>query len=499
MRPWRCIQCGASVPLPDPRHYSPLPLCARALLTTCTMRSVGAVLCASLGLLLVSTLAVALTINSDPTPIQQRIALQPGGMTVSWSTVGPIHVTPTIAYGTDLSQLNQTQRGWTRHYHPSVTFFHHVVIHQLQPSTTYYWQVTSPADVNSSVLSFTTAPKVGENKPFTVSINGDMGLGNEDNSQQLLRRWTDRIDLFWHVGDLSYADDYQALNTTYEAAQEAWMDRMDGVWSERPYMFCPGNHETSCNEGTPDVCTDGQQNFTSYRERFRMPARESGAVNNMWFSFDYGLVHFISVDTEVDYPGSPEGPGTLLNSGPFGDQLAWLEADLKKAVANRATVPWILAAGHRPYYSSNLEYQGMWPPSQQWFEPLFVKYGVDIVYWGHIHWYERSWPTALNGTVQQTDYVDATAPVYIVSAAPGNVEGLAPGQHTDTPAHSLTSERTRVDGRRRCPRSHVDSSLSSRLTRLITSVSPLSCHLLCSCCYVGRLCQATSLSRTLPL
>lgn len=151
-------------------------------------------------------------------------------------------------------------------------------------------------------------------------------------------------------------------------------------------MFCPGNHETSCNEGTPDVCTDGQQNFTSYRERYRMPAVESGAVNNMWFSFDYGLVHFISIDTEVDYPGSPEGPGTLLNSGPFGDQLGWLEADLKKAVANRATVPWILVAGHRPYYSSNYEYQGMWPPSQQWFEPLFVKYDVDIVYWGHIHW-----------------------------------------------------------------------------------------------------------------
>ena len=45
--------------------------------------------------------------------------------------------------------------------------------------------------------------------------------------------------------------------------------------------------------------------------------------------------------------------------------------------------------------------------------------------------YERSWPTSTNGTVQQTSYTDATAPVYIISAAPGNVEGLAPG-HTQT-------------------------------------------------------------------
>ena len=210
-------------------------------------------------------------------------------------------------------------------------------------------------------------------------------------------------------------------------------------------LYCSiGNHESACNEATPAVCTEGQRNFTSYRERYRMPAVESGAVNNMYFSFDYGLVHFISIDTEVGYPGSPEGPGTVLNSGPFGDQLGWLEADLKKAVANRGQVPWILVAGHRPYYSSNFEGEGMWPPSQQWFEPLFVQYEVDIVYWGHIHWYERSWPTTTNGTVQQKHYTDATAPMYIVSAAPGNVEGLAPGNITqhNTTRHNTTQHNT---------------------------------------------------------
>ena len=344
--------------------------------------------CLWLALLAASGVALAQTARNDSAPIQQRIALQPNGMTVSWSTVGPIDARPAIVFGTDPSSLDQHESGWTRHYVPSVTYFHHVVLNGLTPSTKYYWQVTSPVGVNSTVLSFTTAPKVGEARPFVVSINGDMGLVNEDDSQRLLCRWTDRVDLFWHVGDLSYADDYfyDQLNTTYEQAQELWMNRMTPIWNQRPYMTCPGNHDVTCNEGTPNVCADGQQNFTSYRERFRMPALESGAVNNMWFSFDYGQVHFISVDTEASYPGSPEGPGTLMNAGPFGDQLGWLEADLKKAVANRAQVPWILVAGHRPYYSSNFEYQGTWPPSQQWFEPLFVKYEVDIVYWGHVHW-----------------------------------------------------------------------------------------------------------------
>ena len=268
-------------------------------------------------------------------------------------------------------------------------------------------------------------------------------------------------------------------------------------------MFCPGNHEATCDEGTPHICPDGQRNFTSYRQRYRMPARESGAVNNMWFSFvghprthstalyprrphrshrsslwspvmcctqDFAQVHFVSIDTEVAYPGSPEGPGTPMNGGPFGDQLAWLEADLKKAVANRANVPWILVAGHRPFYSSTGE-SGVWDASRPAFEPLFNKYSVDIVYWGHVHWsaraaahrhltpwppsssaaltstgcvcvpvrvrvrlvqcrYERMYPTLPGGVVQQKSYADATAPIYFISASTGNVEGLTPGNAT---------------------------------------------------------------------
>lgn len=179
-----------------------------------------------------------------------------------------------------------------------------------------------------------------------------------------------------------------------------------------------------------------------------------------YYSFEYGQVHFISIDTEVDFPQSPEGPGTRLSSGPFGDQLTWLEADLKKAVANRAKVPWIIVGGHRPYYSSCGDITGS---VQAAFEPLFLQYQVDVVFLGHIHWYERSeaphhthspspvphstlgpasashtasavcascvcgrlYPTGANGTVQQQGYEDAEAPIYIVSASAGNVEGLS--------------------------------------------------------------------------
>ena len=189
------------------------------------------------------------------------------------------------------------------------------------------------------------------------------------------------------------------------------------------FARCVGNHEASCSEVWTFLCPDGERNFTSYLQRFRMPAVESGAVNNMYYSFDYGLVHFVNIDTEVDFPNSPEGPGTRLNAGPFGDQLMWLANDLKKAVANRAQVPWIIVSGHRPYYTS----AGGTASVQAAFEPLLLQYGVDVVFQGHVHRYERLYPTGAGGVVQQKSYAEATAPIYLVSASAGNVEGFSKG------------------------------------------------------------------------
>jgi hypothetical protein len=73
------------------------------------------------------------------------------------------------------------------------------------------------------------------------------------------------------------------------------------------------------------------------------------------------------------------------SGGPFGDQLTWLEADLIAATANRkdGSVPWIVVSGHRPLYSSYHSNQAAIAA----FEPLFLKYNVDIYFAGHVHWF----------------------------------------------------------------------------------------------------------------
>lgn len=143
------------------------------------------------------------------------------------------------------------------------------------------------------------------------------------------------------------------------------------------------------------------RNYTAYQHRFRMPGQESGGVSNFWYSFDYGLAHFIAFDGETDYPYSPEWPFArdvkngetkpkesetyITDSGPFGtvngsiyenesyEQYRWLEEDLAKI--DREKTPWVIAMSHRPMYSSQVSsYQ---KNMREAFEGLFLKYGVD--------------------------------------------------------------------------------------------------------------------------
>ena len=58
------------------------------------------------------------------------------------------------------------------------------------------------------------------------------------------------------------------------------------------------------------------------------------------YSYDYGLVHFIMMSTEHDM-------------GNGSKQYAWLEDDLKKV--DRTKTPWVILAGHRPMYNSELD------------------------------------------------------------------------------------------------------------------------------------------------
>jgi len=349
-------------------------------------------------------------------PTQIRLAFIPGGMAVSFSLASQAGSPLTVHYGLSSGSLSSSV-STTESSTYGTLFFYTALLQNLQPKTRYYYQI----DGSSTVSSFVTAPTTGSDEPFTVLVVGDMGLENSANTMRQMTAALPDTDFFLHIGDLSYADDfYLRPNNTYEGSWNQWQDLMMPITSSAAYMTLPGNHEITCTEVTPFLCPQYQRNLTAYRNRFRMPWRETGGVENLWYSYDYGNVHFIQINTETDYPNSPMGPGTFYNAGPFGDQMAWLQADLMKAAANRAQVPWIVVSGHRPLYSSGHEEK----QCQAAFETLFLKFNVDVYFAGHVHWYERLWPVGAGGAVTSKSYVQPAGFVSIINGAAGNVEGL---------------------------------------------------------------------------
>jgi 3',5'-cyclic AMP phosphodiesterase CpdA len=68
------------------------------------------------------------------------------------------------------------------------------------------------------------------------------------------------------------------------------------------------------------------------------------------------------------------------------EQIDWLKDELEKSDAT-----WKIPYMHHPMYSSG-EKHGSERDLQTLVEPLFLKYGVDVVFAGHEHFYERLKP-----------------------------------------------------------------------------------------------------------
>ncbi|GMF25357.1 unnamed protein product [Phytophthora fragariaefolia] len=392
--------------------------------------------------------------NVDYHPQQVHIAFagESAGtaMTLSWATYAQVQDSSVwIGHSEGSLELVDTLVTQTTYYHDETynMFHHHATVVNLTPHTKYFYKVGSKADATytSEVNWFVTARSASDNSTFNMVIYGDFGAGNEskDTLAYVNTLKADDVDLIYHIGDIGYADDAwlmpgQLDGFFYEKVYNDWMNSMAPVMSSIPYMVLVGNHETECHSFS---CWGSEEkmsmlsNFTAYNSRFKMPSKEVGGTLNMWYSFEHGPIHFTSLSSETDYNGEPSNEfSDPPRNGKFGDQLAWVEADLKKAAANRANVPWIIVGLHRPLYDVSGCPNGV-PANQNAyiqaaFEDLLIKYKVDVVLTGHQHYYERQTPIRNNTAVLDgvssdfKTYRNVQAPVYILSGACGTVEGL---------------------------------------------------------------------------
>ncbi|KAJ8098545.1 Metallo-dependent phosphatase-like protein [Lipomyces tetrasporus] len=400
----------------------------------------------------VATLLSAVSAATDNT-INSQIRLAyagDNGMYVSWNTFEQLS-SPTVHYGLSPHALiKHASSNLSITYATSLTYNNHVKLTGLKPDTTYYYLPEHLLHENATAYSFTTSRPAGDGTPYSIAVVVDLGaMGpqglttyaasttsknnilkpGEMNTIDSLTKVIDSFDFVWHPGDIAYADywlkeEIQGFlpNTTiaegyevYESILNDFYDEMTPVTSYKPYM---GSWKS-------------RTNFTGYINHFRMPSAESGGTGNFWYSFDHGMVHYVTLDTETDlghgFIGNDEVGGSEFDdSGPFNAtlnaQTTWLEADLKSV--DRSKTPWIIVAGHRPWYLSHANASGTicWS-CKDVFEPLLIEYGVDLVLSGHSHVYERNAPLN-NGVVDPNELDNPSAPWYITNGAAGHYDGL---------------------------------------------------------------------------
>jgi 3',5'-cyclic AMP phosphodiesterase CpdA len=227
-------------------------------------------------------------------------------------------------------------------------------------------------------------------------------------------------DLFLVLGDLSY-----------EPSMDCWYNMTKALDSKIKIVI--GNHEDD-----EEKAKGGSKELKdSLLEHYNLP--------NSYYSFDYGNVHFLVLDTQLEFSldvfrpeeekekengdnnkddesNKPDAkyyattlkdllakynikaeipPFHLINDEVIvedvplhTEQYQFAVNDLEKA-NNNSFIDWIFVMFHKPFYSSLTSHMQEYIMREK-YQPVFDKYGVDLVLQGHNHLYDRTLPLRFN-------------------------------------------------------------------------------------------------------
>ncbi|KAG5002305.1 hypothetical protein JHK87_023377 [Glycine soja] len=378
----------------------------------------------------------------EPEQISVSLSTSHDSVWISWVTgefqigldikpLDPKAVSSVVQYGTSRFELVHEARGQSLIYNQLYPFeglqnytsgiIHHVQLKGLEPSTLYYYQCGDPSlQAMSDIYYFRTMPISGSKSyPGKVAVVGDLGL-TYNTTTTISHLTSNEPDLLLLIGDVTYANLYLTNGTgsdcyscsfpltpiheTYQPRWDYWGRFMQNLVSNVPIMVVEGNHEIEKQAEN--------RTFVAYSSRFAFPSQESGSSSTFYYSFNAGGIHFIMLGAYINYDKTAE-------------QYKWLERDLENV--DRSITPWLVVTWHPPWYSSYEAHYREAECMRVEMEDLLYAYGVDIIFNGHVHAYERS-----NRVYNYN--LDPCGPVYITVGDGGNREKMAI-KFADEPGH----------------------------------------------------------------
>ncbi|MFN2383192.1 MAG: fibronectin type III domain-containing protein [Gemmatimonadota bacterium] len=124
------------------------------------------------------------------------IAMTDSSAVIRWSTFQPAEPGIRFWSGPDTTELVLTQRGRE----------HSFAMSNLQPGTTYTYQIQINDTLWSESADFTTFPVVGAKDPFTYLILGDSGTLSAGQLALAEKFNQEEAALVLHTGDMAYQD-----------------------------------------------------------------------------------------------------------------------------------------------------------------------------------------------------------------------------------------------------------------------------------------------------
>ncbi len=253
----------------------------------------------------------------------------------------------------------------------------------LTPGAKYYYRVVTGSQCSSA--TFYAGPAASATSVKFVSYgdtrtNGSIHNGLAGQIVSLFQSDPAFQTLNINVGDWVSADSESAWSSEWFASGYTSLRTQDANLAD---IGIRGNHEGA---------------GTFWKRYWPEPFQSGG----LYWSFDYGPMHMVMMDAYTAY-----GAGSA--------QYNWLKADLAAS-----TKTWKFVAIHEPGWSAGGGHANN-TTVQNDLQPLFVQYGVSVVFSGHNHYYARA---SVNGVTHLTlggggapQYTPATGQPNIVVAS----------------------------------------------------------------------------------